>query len=82
MLCTTSNDGGDAGDADNTCSYTYTCTDLCGNIILALATPAQARIDKTKYETATGVGMLYLNGSGQYVLMNATGERPIDPTAC
>ena len=82
MLCTTTNDGGAAGSASTTCSYTYTATDLCGNIVLAAATPDQKRIDNVKYETATGTGLLYLNASGQYVLMNATGERPIDPTAC
>lgn len=82
LVCTTANDGGSAGDASTNCSFTYKCTDFCGNVILAGATPQQKRIDKTKYETESGKGLLYLNASGQYELMYATGERPIDPTAC
>lgn len=68
-------DGGSAGDKDTACTFTYKCTDVCGNILGALQTPliSRARIVNAPVTAATkGTMMWTADGTLSLVHANET----------
>lgn len=86
-------DGGVAGDASTTCTFTYTVRDLDGNELDTNVSPETARLSNTEYlaagATGTGTGTgggrsayaIAYNLSGTWLLLDVPGERP-DNEAC
>ncbi len=86
-------DGGSAGDADNTCSFTYSLYELDqatamtkkaeGGDAATAMEPQKRRLVKTKYTTVTGkkLAVAFYDEDGDLVLWDAN-EIPYPPEAC
>lgn len=63
---------GSAGDADSPCTFVYTATDLHGVTLGTGLTPARARPSVGIMIQGSGVGLGYLDTTGQFVLWDAS----------
>lgn len=86
MLVKVEKDGGDAGDASTTCTFTYTVKTLGDDTLEEEVTPEQARYENCAYlEAGAGDRSEYAiaakNEDNDLILLWVPGEIP-DTTAC
>jgi len=76
---TVTKDGGDAGDADTDCSFTYTVKDLAGFELEAALAPECGRLPKTEYAepSADSPAVAYRDASGSLHLYHVASEVPV-----
>jgi len=76
-------DGGEAGDADTDCSFTYTVNDLASFELDTALTPECSRLPKTEYAEpgADSPAVAYRNASGSLHLYHVAGEVPVTDVA-
>ncbi|MCX7887422.1 MAG: hypothetical protein N3B01_09260, partial [Verrucomicrobiae bacterium] len=73
-------DGGQQGDEDTDCSFTYTASSFNGKTILTAASPINYRIPKCQYQPAT-YGLVFF-GTNQNLQLLALDEGPLPLEAC
>jgi len=76
-------DGGEAGDADTDCSFTYTVNDLAGFELDTGLAPECGRLPKTEYSEpgADSPAVTYRDASGSLHLYHVAGEVPVTKLA-
>ena len=76
-------DGGEAGDADTDCSFTYTVNDLAGFELETGLSPECGRLPKTEYAEpgADSPAVAYHDASGSLHLYHVAGEVPVTKVA-
>jgi len=76
-------DGGEAGDADTNCSFTYTVNDLAGFELETSLSPEYGRVPKTEYTEpgADSPAVAYRDASGSLHLYHVAGEVPVTKVA-
>ena len=72
-------DGGEAGDADTNCSFTYTVQDIAGVELGTTVSPQCRRLPKTEYTepAADSPAVAYFDASGDLQLYHVAGEIPV-----